>query len=111
MSVIQETLRSLGVTRTYRGFRHVEKAIGLALENENRLEAVTKEIYQEVAEEFDCKWSAVERNIRTVVQRVWSVNKEGLIQIAGYPLENAPTASEFIEIITNYIQRSTAAKV
>ena len=77
------------------------------MENEDRLEAVTKEIYREVAKRCGCNWSAVERNIRTVVQRAWRINRPLLIRMAGYPLEVPPTASEFIAIVANYIQRTS----
>ena len=106
MMSIQETLRLFGITRCYKGFLHTAYAIQLAVENENRLEAVTKEIYMETAEHFECNWTAVERNIRTAVSRAWPVNPDLLCQMAGYPLESEPTSSQFIEIISSYIIRS-----
>jgi len=106
MMSIQETLRLFGITRCYKGFLHTAYAIQLAVENENRLEAVTKEIYMETAAHFECNWTAVERNIRTAVSRAWSVNPDLLCQMAGYPLEAEPTSSQFIEIISSYIIRS-----
>ena len=102
MMSIQETLRLFGITRCYKGFLHTAYAIQLAVENENRLEAVTKEIYMETAFHFNCTWTAVERNIRTAVARAWKINHALLCDMAGYPLTCAPTASEFIEIIASY---------
>ena len=60
------------------------------------------------AAHFGCKWTVVERNIRTVVARAWQVNSDLLIRMAGYPLDGAPTASEFIEIVSSYIIRNSA---
>jgi len=100
MTAVQDILRSLGITRCYKGFKHTEYAICLAIQDESRLEAITKEIY------FECNWTAVERNIRTAVSRAWSVNPDLLCQMAGYPLESEPTSSQFIEIISSYIIRS-----
>ena len=60
----------------------------------------------ETASHFGCKWTAVERNIRTAVERAWRVNRSLLLEMAGYPLDTEPTASEFIEIIATYIIRS-----
>lgn len=57
MMSIQETLRLFGITRCYKGFLHTAYAIQLAVENENRLEAVTKEIYMETAFHFNCTWT------------------------------------------------------
>ena len=80
--------------------RRTVVAIQLALEDEDRLLHVTKDIYCAAAEIFGCKWTTVERSIRLVVKRVWSDNAEGLIQMAGYPLSEAPTASDFVEILS-----------
>lgn len=106
MDEIQEILRELGIGMTYRGYQRTAIAIALALEDESRLTAVTKEIYARTGTQTDCQWTAVERNIRTVIQRAWKVNPQRLTQMAGYPLTAPPTASEFIEIITNHILRN-----
>ena len=109
MSVdIKKTLRPLGAVRNYRGFQRVLYAVELVLENEDRLEAVTKEVYQRVAAHYGCSWKTVERNIRTAINTAWNRNPEYLIKMAGYPLTEPPTASEFLEIVTNYIQRNEA---
>ncbi len=106
MMIIQEILRLLGITRCYKGFKHTEFSVALAVSEEKRLEAVTKEIYMVTASHFNCKWTAVERNIRTAVTRAWKVNRPLLCEMAGYPLPCTPTASEFIEIIASYMLRS-----
>ena len=106
-TAIQDTQRLFGITRCYKGFLHTAYAIQLAVEDEDRLEAVTKEIYMETAFHFNCTWTAVERNIRTTVARAWKINRPLLAEIAGYPLTCTPTASEFIEILASYILRSS----
>ena len=105
--IIQETLRLFGITRCYKGFKRTAFAVALAVAEEDRLEAVTKEIYMETASHFNCKWTAVERNIRTAVARAWKINRSLLCEMAGYPLACSPTASEYIEIIASYIVRSS----
>ena len=107
MTAIQDTLRLFGITRCYKGFYHTAYAIYLAVCDESRLEAITKEIYMETASHFNCKWTAVERNVRTAVARAWKINRPLLLEMAGYPLACAPTASEFIEILASYILRSS----
>ena len=74
MTAVQDILRSLGITRCYKGFKHTEYAICLAIQDESRLEAITKEIYMETAEHFECNWTAVERNIRTAVLKMWVIS-------------------------------------
>lgn len=107
MPAVQDTLRLLGVTRCYKGVQHTAYAIYLAVQDESRLEAVTKKIYMETASHFGCNWTAVERNIRTTVARAWKINRPLLLEMAGYPLTCTPTASEFIEILASYILRSS----
>ena len=111
MTTVQDTLRLFGITRCYKGFMHTAYAIDLAVCDESRLEAVTKEIYMETASYFNCKWTAVERNIRTAVARAWKINRPLLCEMAGYPLISPPTASEFIEILASYILRSTQSQL
>ena len=106
MTYIQDILRPLGITKCYKGFYHVCFAIQLAVTDEFRLDSVIKDIYMVTASHFDCNWKAVERNIRTVVARAWVVNPDLLSQMAGYPLNGTPSASEFIEIVSSYILRS-----
>lgn len=109
MMSIQETLRLFGITRCYKGFLHTAYAIQLAVENENRLEAVTKEIYMETAFHFNCTWTAVERNIRTAVARAWKINHALLCDMAGYPLTCAPTASDYRLLHTSFISATATA--
>ena len=91
MTTIQDTLRSFGITRCYKGFQYAAYAIQLAVEDESRLEAITKEIYEETAEHFGCNGAAVERSIRTVVDRAWKIDNRcsakspGIISNASRP--------------------------
>ena len=97
MKIIQDTLRELGIGKNYISQKRTVVVIQLALEDEDRLLRVKKGIYIPAAEQCNCTWSAVERNIRTVV--------DGLIKMAGYPMSGPPTASEFIEIMVYHIQK------
>ena len=81
MTTILETLRPFGITRCYKGFPLTVYAIHLAVMEEDRLEEITEKIYRETADHFGCKWTAVERNLRTVVSRAWQVNPDLLCQM------------------------------
>lgn len=106
LKIIQSTMRPLGITRKYRGHRRVMLSVSRVLKNEDCLDAVTKEVYMVVAQQCGCDWTSVEHNIRTAVSRAWKVNPQLLTQMAGYPLDGPPTASEFLEIVANYIRRA-----
>ena len=104
--IIQDTLRELGIGKNYIPQKRTVVAIQLALENEDRLLRVKKGIYIPAAERCNCTWNAVERNIRMVVEKAWKVNRDGLVKMAGYPMSDPPTASEFIEIMAYHIQKT-----
>ena len=107
---IQIVLRRLGICSTYKGYKATVLALTLALEDENRLNSITKNIYSEVARQLGSTPSAVERNMRTVVQRAWKINPADLERMAGYNIEYLPSVSEFLDILFNYIQRSRLSK-
>ena len=62
INVIRRELRALGITRRCRCYGRIVMAIQLAVDQEDSLEAVTKEIYWEVGSRCGRKWTAVERN-------------------------------------------------
>ncbi len=105
---ICDELQSLGITANYSGYKQAALAIEIALADEDRLNHVTKEIYWPVADSVGCKRCDIERNIRTVSHRAWKTSRKRLIEIARYDLPAAPTASEFISILTSHIRRSDA---
>ena len=107
---IQAILRKLGICSTYRGYKAMVIALTLALEDEDRLNAITREIYAETARQLGSTPSAVEKNLRTVVMRAWDINRTDLERMAGYRLEAMPSVSEFLDILFNYIQRSRMRK-
>lgn len=86
MEHVAESLRRLGILRTYLGHRAVLAAVQLALEDESRLHQVTKGIYMEAARRCGQSWSAVERNIRTAARRAWEANPRYLEQSGGIGL-------------------------
>ena len=106
--IIQDTLRELGIGKNYISQKRTVAAIQLALEDEDRLLRVKKGIYIPAAEICNCTWNAVERNIRMVVEKAWKVNRDGLVHMAGYPLSEPPTASEFVEIMVYHLQKKLA---
>lgn len=105
-TVIDDKLQTLGITKNYKGYYQLKLAVQLALEDDFRLQSVSKEIYEPVAKKLGCHYYSIERNIRTISQRVWKRNTEKLCEIAMYKLNSEPSASELIAIIVANIQRS-----
>lgn len=99
-------LRSMGVTANYQGYPIIIYACELILEDETRLFRVMRDLYPDVAKRCNCQVDHVERNVRTIISRIWALQRKRLIEIAGCELEYPPTVSEFLDYITTYIQRS-----
>ena len=98
-------LRSLGITRCYRGTSFALAGIQLVLENEDCLQNVIRDIYCVIAQRHQCNWHAVERSLRTVIRRAWQINPQLLCAMAGYPLDGPPSASQFLEIAASCLLR------
>lgn len=108
MQIVYETLRGLGLTSKYQGYHQLAKAIMIALENDDLLLNVTKNIYPEVAKETHTTPQSVERNIRTAIEVCWRQSKEeGFSRIAGCKVEKMPTNAEFIDMLAFYITNHT----
>lgn len=106
MMIVEDVIHALGVPRTYIGFRHLNHAILVAMENEDNLLSVTKRIYPVVAEKFQTNATCVERNLRTVIKVCWDRgNRQFLDQIAGYKIPQKPSTGEFISMLAVYMKR------
>ena len=104
MTTVPTVLRTLGATGNYKGFHLAVIAVELVLEDETRLCAVTERVYDVTAEKCCCKQYTVERNIRTVIHRIWRINREYLQKISPYALAASPSVSEFIDMIAAYMK-------
>ena len=56
---IEIILRKLGIVSTYKGYKAAVIAVSLALENEDRLHSITKDIYAETARRMNATPSAI----------------------------------------------------
>ncbi len=77
----------------------------MVLVQEDRLFCVKQEIFLPMAAAHSCDWRTIERNIRTVIHRAWTVNASFLCELAGYPLKTEPTVTEFIEMLASHVMR------
>lgn len=103
---IEELLDGLHINRRYTGRKQLVEAVLLAMEDEGRLLRMDRLIYAAVAEQCGGTSGSVSRNIRTVATRTWDLYPELLQELAGYPLDRAPTASEMVELILTHVQRT-----
>lgn len=97
--LIRRTLLKMGARPDYAGFRYAVYALHLALEEEERLWSVTKRLYSETAEHYQITYGAVERGLRTLIDRMWRENRELITEELSYPFLKRPTVGEFFAVM------------
>lgn len=106
---IHELLRSLGIGRQYLGHGITVQAINMVMQDENCLLCVKQGIFIPLSTRRSCDWRTIERNMRTVIHRAWTLNAERLMELAIYPLRREPTVTEFLDIVSSHILRTPPA--
>mgnify|MGYP003301473213 CR=1 FL=1 len=101
--IIVSDLRSLGIGRQYLGYNITIMAVRMVLTDENRLLCIKQGVFIPLSEQQHCDWRTIERNIRTVIHRAWNVNQTYLNELAGYPLHQEPTVTEFVEMLSAHV--------
>ena len=102
---VDGVLRPLGITRNMRAYHTLSEALRLICEQEDRLEAVQKEIYEPLADRHCCDWTAIQSMIRRAAQTAWATNPTQVQRLAGYPLTGCPSAVQFLELLYNGMVR------
>lgn len=106
--ITKNVLHQLGIGKSYSGYNYVLYAIDLIMHNENILNSVTKALYIDVAKEYHTSKTCVERNIRKVIEVMWSHAEENraLIQkiFGDQYLLHKPSNKEFLELLYEYIK-------
>ncbi len=102
---VDGVLRPLGITRNMRAYRTLSEALRLIYEQEDRLEAVQKEIYEPLADRHCGDWTAIQSMIRRAAQTAWATNSTQVQRLAGYPLTGCPSAVQFLELLYNGMVR------
>lgn len=106
MDHIYALLHELGISAKYKGYYHMALAVELAMEDEKRLEYVTKRLYPDVARAFGTTPNCVERDLRTAVSVSWRKGGQAALErMSGCPLNGRPATAEFVDILVNYLLR------
>lgn len=108
MNPVRKTLAKLGVVSSYKGHDQIELALRLVMEEGYTLSSVMK-VYEEVGRRTGASAASVERNIRTIINRVY-MDSDRLEAMAEYPLFFKPKPAEFLSILCNYIQQYLTAE-
>ena len=111
MKEIYGIIRKLGVNSNYKGYYFVADAIQMAMDSQDKPIRITKDIYPDLAKKYRTTTLNIEHNIRTVINVCWENNKQGVADLASYPLLFKPTNSEFIDMVAYYLTSAQESKV
>lgn len=100
-------LYDLGIMKPYMGYRYIIYAMQILDKDEDCITYVTKSLYVEIAHFFNTNIDCVERDIRRVIEKIWSYkdNKDMINKVFGYRhIYNKPTNAEFLWILYEYVK-------
>ena len=105
---IKDTLYQLGVNGTYMGYYYLTLAIMIAIEGEENLIYISKNIYPRIAERYHTSTSCVERNIRTVGDIMFRHGSPVLLSEIFIDNSKRPKKSELISYLALYIKKQVS---
>ena len=104
-TAITDIMHEIGVPSHIKGFQYLREAIILAVKDNDVINAMTKELYPQVASTFCTTPTRVERSIRHAIEVAWERGDLDTLQrFFGYSVSNTrgkPTNSEFIALIAD----------
>ena len=96
---------SIGIPAHIKGYQFLRVAVKKVMETPTLINAITKQLYPCVANEFETTASKVERAIRHAIEVAWNRGKiENINEIFGYNIytkNDKPTNGEFIALIAD----------
>ena len=108
MNRVTEIIHEIGVPAHIKGYQYLREAIIIAVNDMDVINAITKELYPQVAKTFQTTPSRVERAIRHAIEVAWDRGDFDTLQrFFGYTVSNTkgkPTNSEFIALIADKIR-------
>ncbi len=107
-------ISGMGVPHHIKGFRYLMTAIFLCIQDMNRLNGVTKDLYPSIAREYHTTPSRVERAIRHAIEVACTRSKDQVVEpeecfyLMG---KRKPTNSEFIAFVADRIRMESEMAV
>lgn len=95
-------LSGYGISEQSKGYQYLFEAVKIVIANPEMINTITKQLYPEIGQKFNCSALAVERSIRRVIGDAWKETIQG-DQIADCELpdpQHRPSNSEFISMIS-----------
>lgn len=109
-SEVMNKISGMGIPHHVKGFRYLETAIIFCIQDMNRLNGITKDLYPSIAKKYNTTPSRVERGIRHAIEVACArsreygdsfTDQEELFFLSG---NHRPTNSEFIAFVSDKIR-------
>lgn len=105
---VTEILHEIGVPAHIKGYNYLRDSIIMSIEKPEIINAVTKQLYPNVAKKYETTSSRVERAIRHAIEVAWDRGDVDVLNsYFGYTIHNGrgkPTNSEFIAMISDKLR-------
>jgi two-component system response regulator (stage 0 sporulation protein A) len=105
---VTKVIHQIGVPAHIKGYLYLRTAIIMAVDNMDVLNAVTKQLYPDIAKEYGTTDTRVERAIRHAIEVAWERGNIDVIHdLFGYTIQadkGKPTNSEFIALMSDRIR-------
>lgn len=106
--LVTQMMHEIGVPAHIKGYLYLRTAIIMSVENMDVLNAVTKQLYPDIAREYNTTDTRVERAIRHAIEVAWERGNIDMIHdLFGYTIQadkGKPTNSEFIALMADRIR-------
>lgn len=97
-------LDDLGIKKKYLGYYLLIELMEILINQEKRIKSFSKQVYPIIAKKYGKTPCTIERNIRSLIEKSWSVELMGKLNV--YYIESKrPTCREFVYLVKNYISK------
>ncbi len=100
-------VKELGITPKYIGFYYIVEILDLLINESMFVRSFSKQVYPLLAEKYNKKPNTMERNIRSVIDKLWEDKLKSKL-MCFWLREKKPTCCEFIYILKSYIMQDIA---
>lgn len=104
---------TVGIPAHIKGYQFLREAVKMVLEEPERINRITKELYPGIAQRFGTTSSKVERAIRHAIEVAWNRGRiEALDEAFGRnvcSLDDKPTNGEFIALVSDRLRIKESA--
>ena len=105
---VTQVIHEIGVPAHIKGYQYLRDAIIMVINDMDILNSITKQLYPNIAKQYNTTPSRVERAIRHAIEVAWSRGKMDTIDMLfGYTVNNGkgkPTNSKFIALIADRLR-------